>query len=66
MGLLTPNPFTAVEITMRTTVSPSQMHQVSGLPRGWVVLGLTLASWALVAGMWAGMSQLYGFVASAI
>ena len=51
---------------MRTTVTTSSVQQAGGLPRGWMVLGLTLVSWAAVAGMWAGLSQLYGFIAAAI
>lgn len=36
------------------------------LPRGWIILGLALASWALFAGLWAGMSQLFGLVLATI
>lgn len=51
---------------MRMTATTPQAIRATGLPRGWTILGLALASWMLVAGMWVGLSQLFGFVASAI
>jgi hypothetical protein len=39
---------------------------VLAVPRGWFVLSAILGSWVLVAGLWAGTSQLFTFVAAAI
>lgn len=51
---------------MRKTAAISQTSTSVGLPRGWAILGLALASWVLVGGMWAAASQLYGFVTAAL
>ena len=51
---------------MRKTATLSQTNTTAALPRGWAILGLALASWVLVGGMWAAASQLYGLVAAAL
>ncbi len=51
---------------MRMTATTPQVTHGSGLPRGWIILGLTLVSWLVVAGAWVGLSQLFGFVAAAL
>ncbi|MCR6673616.1 hypothetical protein [Devosia ginsengisoli] len=51
---------------MRRTSAAVQTQRSLPLPRGWIILGGALASWALFAGLWAGTSQLFGFVLSAI
>ena len=47
---------------MRRTIAAAQAQRAMPLPRGWIVVGLALASWLLFAGIWAGMSQLFAFV----
>tara|TARA_R110002124_G_scaffold63350_46_gene173587 strand:- start:1497 stop:1673 length:177 start_codon:yes stop_codon:yes gene_type:complete len=56
----------AEEAAMRMTATTPQVTHGSGLPRGWIILGLTLVSWLVVAGAWVGLSQLFGFVAAAL
>ncbi len=51
---------------MRTTAMTSRTSTVAGLPRGWTIVGLALESWLVLAGAWVGISQLFGFVASAL
>ncbi|MGV8832913.1 MAG: hypothetical protein ACOH2N_13130 [Devosia sp.] len=51
---------------MRMTVITPQTTASAGFPRGWAIVGLALASWVVVAGMWIGLSQLFGFVAAAL
>jgi hypothetical protein len=36
------------------------------LPRGWLIVGFALASWAVFALLWAGMGQLFQFVSAVI
>ena len=54
------------EADMRRTTAVIHAQRALPLPRGWIVLGGALASWALFAGLWAGTSQLFGFVLAAI
>lgn len=35
-----------------------------GLPRGWVILGLALMSWASVFAAWQSVATLFGMIAS--
>ena len=51
---------------MRRTTAVIQAQRATPLPRGWLIVGLALASWALFAVLWAGMTQLFQFVAAAI
>lgn len=54
---------------MRRTPSKAQALAVSrtwSLPRGWVVLGAALASWAMMVLMAAGIAQLFSYVAANI
>jgi hypothetical protein len=55
----------AKEAEMRSTAMPAQTKTVS-LPRGWIVLGMALASWLVVAAMLTGMSQIFDLVAAAV
>ena len=50
---------------MRRTTANVQTQRSQSLPRGWIILGAALASWALFVGLWAGSSQLFQFVLSA-
>lgn len=50
---------------MRRTSAAVQTRSLP-LPRGWIILGGALASWALVVALWTGTSQLFGFVLSAL
>lgn len=51
---------------MRRTTTVLHAHHPLPLPRGWIILGAALSSWALFAGLWAGTSQLFQFVLSAV
>lgn len=51
---------------MRRTTAIMPLGRALPLPRGWIILGLALASWALVTGLWIGLSQLFAFVLAAI
>lgn len=53
----------AKEANMRRT---AVMHaqRALPLPRGWLIVGFALASWAVFALLWAGMSQLFQFISS--
>ena len=51
---------------MRRVAMHTQTHPEFALPRGWIVLGMALASWVVVVAMWSGMSQVFAFVAAAI
>lgn len=51
---------------MRRTTVVTHSERTVPLSRGWIILGLALASWALFAGLWAGTSQLFAFVLSAV
>ena len=55
----------AKEAEMRSTAMPAQTR-TAAIPRGWIVLGMALASWLIVAAMWTGMSQIFGLVAAAV
>ena len=50
---------------MRQPAMTSQVHSIS-VPRGWIVLGATLFSWALVAATWSMTTQLFSFVSTVI
>lgn len=49
---------------MRRTIAV--MHAQHTLPRGWVIVGFALASWAVFALLWAGISQFFQFVSSVV
>jgi|GEM_PF-1720684 len=36
------------------------------LPRGWTVLGAALASWLVMAALWAGLTQIFALVTAAL
>jgi len=56
----------AKEPKMRRTAAVAQVQRALPLPRGWIILGLALASWAVFAGLWAGASQLFAFILAAM
>lgn len=41
-------------------------NQIAGLPRGWVVVGLAIVAWGMVALAWTGLSQLFGLVLASL
>lgn len=49
---------------MRRSTAKAQVLQARPIPRGWVILGLALASWMFVATAWSVGSQLFGAVVS--
>lgn len=51
---------------MRRTTAVLHAQHPLPLPRGWVILGAALASWAVFAGIWTGTSQLFLFIFAAI
>ena len=51
---------------MHRTATTSHSGNFAGLPRGWTIAGLALISWVLLAGMWIGAAQLFGFVVAAL
>ena len=55
----------AKEAEMRSTAMPAQA-KTAVLPRGWIIVGMALASWVVVAAMWTGMSQIFALVAAAV
>lgn len=56
----------SMEADMRRTSAVSSVPRPLALPRGYVILGAALLSWALFALIWASMSQLFQFVMSAL
>ena len=50
---------------MRQQAMTSQAHSIS-IPRGWVLLGAGLFSWALFAATWSLTTQLFAFVSAVI
>lgn len=50
---------------MRRTTAVAHAERPLPLSRGWIVLGAALASWALFAGMWAGLGQLFQAISAA-
>lgn len=55
----------AKKAEMRSNSMPAQT-KTAILPRGWIVLGMALASWLVVAAMWTAMSQTLDLVAAAV
>ncbi|MGV8853941.1 MAG: hypothetical protein ACOH2L_04790 [Devosia sp.] len=53
-------------VTPSNATSLTHPTTAGGLPRGIVILGLAAASWLVLAGVWLGVSQLFGFVAAAL
>lgn len=51
---------------MRHTPAVAHTSQALPIPRGWIVLGAALMSWMLVAALWTGTSQLFGYVSAAL
>ena len=49
---------------MRRTTAVIQAQRATPLPRGWLIAGFAMASWAIFALLWAGTSQLFQFVSS--
>jgi len=47
---------------MRRNSAVTSAERGLSLPRGWIILGLALMSWAVVVGLWTGISQLFFFV----
>ena len=56
----------AKKAEMRSNSMPAQTKTAAILPRGWIVLGMALASWLVVAAMWTAMSQTLDLVAAAV
>jgi hypothetical protein len=54
------------EATMRRTTAAMPIRRALPLPRGWIILGLALASWAVVTGLWAGLHQLSAMMLAGI
>lgn len=50
----------------RTTVATTNAGRSLGLPRGWIIVGLALASWALFAGGGIMLARLFAYVGAAI
>jgi hypothetical protein len=50
---------------MRSTGTPAQA-KAAVLPRGWIIVGMALASWLVVTAMWIGMSQIFALAAAAV
>lgn len=53
----------AKEAKMRPTIS---IQRELPLPRGWIILGLALAGWAVVTGLWISLTPVFAFVLAAI
>jgi hypothetical protein len=51
---------------MRHNIATAITRPVLALPRGWMVLGLAVASWAVVIGGWTAGSALFSYVAASI
>lgn len=51
---------------MRDRAIRPALSGLRALPRGWVILGAAVASWALVIAVGAGIAQMYAFVVAAI
>ena len=56
----------AKEANMRRTTAVMHAQRALPLPRGWLIVGFALASWAVFALLWAGMNQLFQFVSLAL
>ena len=54
----------AKEANMRRTTAVLHAQHALPLPRGWLIMGFALTSWAVFALLWAGMSQLFQVVSS--
>jgi hypothetical protein len=50
---------------MRSTAMPAQA-KVAVLPRGWIIIGMALASWLVITAMWTGMTQIFALVAAVV
>lgn len=55
----------AKEAEMRSTAMQAPTKTAS-LPRGWIVVGMALASWLVVAALWTGMSGIFGMIVAAV
>lgn len=51
---------------MRRTTISNQSLWGRGLPRGWIVLAMALASWIVLTALLAGLNQLFLLVQSAL
>ncbi len=51
---------------MRRTSVVTQAGMSRTVPRGWIVLGMIVSSWMLVAALWVVTTQMFAFVAAAI
>ncbi|MET3925002.1 hypothetical protein [Devosia sp. 2618] len=51
---------------MRQTSVANTNAAAIGLPRGWVILGSALASWAILASVWFGATQMFSFLMASI
>ena len=51
---------------MRRNMTSAQVSATATLPRGWIILGLALVSWVVVAAMVSGMMQMFSFVSAAL
>lgn len=51
---------------MHDSVVPAQSANSTTIPRGWIILGAAVTSWALVLTVGAGATQLFAYVASAL
>lgn len=52
---------------MRRMTAVSQTKELPiRIPRGWVILGAALASWAVFVSFWTGLSQVFAFVLAAV
>lgn len=51
---------------MRRSNAIVRVQRATPLPRGWIVLGAALASWALFIALAASLSQLFAFVLSTV
>ncbi len=54
----------AKEANMRRTTAVMHGQHTLPLPRGWLIAGFAMASWAIFALLWAGTSQLFQFISS--
>jgi hypothetical protein len=51
---------------MRRTSVVAQAGMSRTLPRGWIVLGMIVSSWMLMAALWVATSQVFASVAATI
>lgn len=51
---------------MRRNMTSAQVSAPTTMPKGWIILGLALVSWVVVAAMVGGMTQMFSLVSAAL